>query len=1692
MRELANKIEEFARRKKQRRILAGASTLLALAVIAIVMMSLTKPAISLSEDGIFEGFNKEDAVNLSRNIGNIQVLESNPKDDSEGDVVTAKVKFEYQLQDGTVTLDNSKYVYLDLNDATNATKITANITSGYVTDSAYTKYLNEIGEDNTDDDVASGDYYIDQDTGTVIIKFRDKYLTWLGERGTGVTEGTFTLNADFKRGDDKGSTEYTFNIGNATVNISGYTAKVLGIQKSVVDNDDGTATWKIEINNPINTLDSDYYIVDDMLKNISEGSTIMVKDANDYEHPIEAHNKNTIWMSDLLGDSTSYSNFYIIEYTTPFEHSNSTDDYNSLYNGYYTSEQNTATLTNNTNQYTATTTVSHTTKVTLSKSTNEQNDYDYNNNTIMWHVTLTNEDGIDLNGMQLVDKAFKNIESLENVTIDGISDVSSLISLDAESGTLSFIDTIEDKSIILNYTVPATNGENGNNDIELKDKDGHQLSKASTYYYYNVLSIYDKKGTVNKTAGQISWQVTVETKQDSLDGFVFTDSMLKTLGYSADEINITDSNNWSNEISLSGSNGTYIITGDNTKKALITYTTPVYQDEANTNGGELQTDGETVVYKNTATIGKGDLVATTESTVTDTTINDVYKTLDKTEYSDDYDKYTAYWSIELKQNPGSYKGKPVVDTIELPNAGFSVDDIEIIAVTGSDENNNAIQLTKGLDYSFEYENNTNYFNLIFNETDVLSTLYNCTISYKTVFKVDKTNVSAATNYVINNIVEFNEKTDEETTTYRRPDLSNPPLTKTAYDISNSKYSTSLVLTKDNISSYQEDKYYVFNYTITIKSSADLYKEGDFYIFTDTLPKGFELDTDTAVSSKVNNYVYSLNNTDVWGNHYVISDGEDGNKIIKFYFKSNSIEYITYSAKVLCTEIDNVITDDGTYIANNTVKHWKYDDVTQAITVKPSTSTDEGVISKFGQQGNQGSYKYTIDVNTEGKQLVADGDSLTLIDTMVCNESSTDQSHESTTAGTNLEFRPLLNRLKIYKINDDGSTGDEIKEWKYTLATNTKTTVVPDGVATDHIITEVEESGTYSTYYKYYFEGLANHTYNITAYCNTENLQFGRIYDNNSQLATSMSYNWPVVTNGKATYSVTVNSTGTCYVGYEYDSSWGWAVSPDDVRYIVIEDSTRGEKWGSTYTEVTSLATLTITGLPDKQPLRIEYTYGATQYGNNEIPDYATANVTNSATLNGTGKTSQNKGWFVYSQDASSTSTGSQYLSLAKVDVGDFQLSLSAGFNLYKYDEVSQDWLPAISITKSSDTVQYYEVEFSDNSKADPYLVEKLAGDVVNLKLDSGVMYKIVETKEPDDYSSVEKYFGKDDGYTNEFYFCFLNAPTNIPSVAEEAGYKVVSAFESYEVQNVKKIDITITKNWVGLDVNEASNAKAEFELYRTTDLNLTNATAIERVDLSGLEQFKDATDDSVDFTEDTKGRLVLSGNGSSKIINNLPNGEDNNGLPYYYFVREVRYTLDGEEWIEIDSNSLYQPIYSKNCTGEDDSTITVTNTKDLIIKKIWQDSNGKTIEDVSGKPAITVELYRVIDNGSELSDTDIYTINNKVDSYTLDYSNNYEINVSVSEEDDSSVSYKYYVREVKIGNSNVEDTAYTVSYYNNGCDKNGIITITNKSTTTETASYVLPSTGSTGTRKLLIAGIALVGFGLAAVGIKLKRRNYEN
>jgi LPXTG-motif cell wall-anchored protein len=274
-------------------------------------------------------------------------------------------------------------------------------------------------------------------------------------------------------------------------------------------------------------------------------------------------------------------------------------------------------------------------------------------------------------------------------------------------------------------------------------------------------------------------------------------------------------------------------------------------------------------------------------------------------------------------------------------------------------------------------------------------------------------------------------------------------------------------------------------------------------------------------------------------------------------------------------------------------------------------------------------------------------------------------------------------------------------------------------------------------------------------------------------------------------------------------------------------------------------------------------------------------------------------------------------------------------------------------------------------------------------------------------------------------------------------------------------------------------------LYRTTSIS-ADETQYERVDLSSYSNLLDITGNaSINTGENV---IILTGEGASIKVKDLPNGEENNGSAYYYVIKEVSYSLNGTKWYTVNSTSEFQPVYSGNFTNGD-STITVTNTKDLVVKKVWKKADGTEITDsteLSAMPSIKFKLYRAIKTKAKQTREDIIENGECIGTYELNSNNDYTYPFTTSNLDGyiSGTEYVYAVEEV----TNL--TNYDVAYRSTTSDGVNVITITNKSTTTE--EYVLPSTGSVGTRKLLIAGIALVGFGLAAVGIKLKRRNYEN
>lgn len=163
------------------------------------------------------------------------------------------------------------------------------------------------------------------------------------------------------------------------------------------------------------------------------------------------------------------------------------------------------------------------------------------------------------------------------------------------------------------------------------------------------------------------------------------------------------------------------------------------------------------------------------------------------------------------------------------------------------------------------------------------------------------------------------------------------------------------------------------------------------------------------------------------------------------------------------------------------------------------------------------------------------------------------------------------------------------------------------------------------------------------------------------------------------------------------------------------------------------------------------------------------------------------------------------------------------------------------------------------------------------------------------------------------------------------------------------------------------------------------------------------------------------------------------------------------------------------------SAVYVPNTANSItVAKHWLDTDGKTelaLDKVNSTYTATVELWRKgYKDGSQTSDT-------KVDTFTLDSSNNWSHSwdsLSLTDPADSTITYKYYVKETacsgtfKYDLNNTGITGGTILLYNQVPEDDG---------------YELPSTGGTGTLPYTAVGGTMMLSALAYSFIHRKRRH---
>lgn len=191
----------------------------------------------------------------------------------------------------------------------------------------------------------------------------------------------------------------------------------------------------------------------------------------------------------------------------------------------------------------------------------------------------------------------------------------------------------------------------------------------------------------------------------------------------------------------------------------------------------------------------------------------------------------------------------------------------------------------------------------------------------------------------------------------------------------------------------------------------------------------------------------------------------------------------------------------------------------------------------------------------------------------------------------------------------------------------------------------------------------------------------------------------------------------------------------------------------------------------------------------------------------------------------------------------------------------------------------------------------------------------------------------------------------------------------------------------------------------------------------------------------------------------------------------------GGNWVK--DNDYNKDLGSHNVTylarGESSAVYVPNTANSITIAKHWLDTDGKTelaLDKVNSTYTATVELRRKVYQWGNLQPNDeLYT------TVTLDSSNNWSYswnNLPLTDSADSSITYKYYVKEKACSGTFKYDL-------NNTGITGGTILLYNQ--VPEDANYELPSTGGSGTLPYTAVGGTMMLSALAYSFIHRKRRH---
>lgn len=754
------------------------------------------------------------------------------------------------------------------------------------------------------------------------------------------------------------------------------------------------------------------------------------------------------------------------------------------------------------------------------------------------------------------------------------------------------------------------------------------------------------------------------------------------------------------------------------------------------------------------------------------------------------------------------------------------------------------------------------------------------------------------------------------------------------------------------------EYYLFGWKVTLSS----WDKNSLYI--DKLPENSILYEEQKYGVVIKQKYINPMEVTTFSDRNQYYTYDKTNNIVNFLLgrahgRNTEVEYFTYTTAVPKSIVDAAIAANGKYELTNKIKkttETNYKDFTLTIEKKGDTPTESNLLEKsaefYSTQKIAGTPEYKLIVNPDGKKI-SNSDSIELKDIFQI-------TGYQENSGNRIDGQNLVDAELDFVSVKDLNTGRVLSASEYSyldsIEEDRKVETVDCGDPTKSNAANLisYQEGSYYVYsFNYTFlkgtelvvevEGTPGEKVELTQYSPTDNTITATpetdSYDADGKVRIKIKFN----RNSK-------NENPACNFTTKYATS----------KNITFVSATLQK-------EIVSVKHILNLTLPDETPLQVSYAYKLR--ANENTPDSYTKEekdkvtigntppvgdkiyMKNEATLqtsNGSASDRVNETEFQILQ-ASSTVETISYPKIKKVDVGDYSIELNATFKLARYDTTDQKWHYATAftpVTGTNGSLSYHAVAYDDSGIETGTTIPAAAADLkvesggYTIGLQNGTLYKLIEVASPSGYEKVtwnaSKTLEQMDAYT--FYFLYNGDKGTLPSSVPKDRVNLISANGTLQVKNNQLIDIGAKKTW-SETITEANHASVNLELWYATTKSDTIPSSAKKATAEDLGLSNDtfSPEYTLTATKDADGNLVWE---KDKIWSVLPNGK--NGVPYYYYVKEVSYTINGTTYTianDGSSTGTMKPFYSGNGlnkTGE----VSIVNSAGLTIRKEWKNSDN--------------------------------------------------------------------------------------------------------------------------------------------------------